>query len=107
MGLQLHCSRGALHMHENDWNLGSRRQLYHFRIEAQGADIVNYGGAGIQSRSGHLGFAGINGDGNGRAFGQFTDDRYDPPLLFIQRDRIGKWPGGFAADIQQVCTLRG
>ena len=74
----------------------------HIRVEAQGADVIDDGGSGVQGGPGHLGLIGIDGDGDVDFGGQGFDDRQDPAQFLIQRHGIGKGPGGFAADIQDV-----
>ena len=74
----------------------------HIRVEAQGADIIDNGGAGRQGGPGHRGLVGVDGDGDGDFRGQGGDDRDDPAQFLFQGHGFGIGPGGFAAHVQDI-----
>ena len=85
---------------------------------AQGRDVVDHDGAGVDRGPGHLRFGGIDGNGNGHGLRHRRDDGHKPTAFFLLIDRERTRSGRFGADIQQIgaffdqtqrmgnCTLR-
>ena len=102
---QLHGLGIALGMHEDDRRPAPFRHLEAFGIEVKRGDIVDDGGAGLQSRRHHAGLAGV--DRNRRlAFGETMDHRHHAGEFDRLRDRRRVRAGGLAADIEDIRPCR-
>ncbi len=61
--------------------------------QAEGVKTSSLPISGFNGPPTNFGLHGINGNRNGQVIGKFFDDRNNPLNFFIDRHRIGKWPG--------------
>jgi len=103
----LHVARSALHVHQNHRHLPVSHQPHHLRIKAQGRNVVDDTGAGVNSRRGGSRPICIDREtGINPLVEPFNHGNYATRLLIrLHRRRPG--PSGLAADIDNICTFLG
>jgi len=102
-GFPLHRFGAAAKVHQDEGGMIAARDVRQARVEAQSADIIHNVRASAQRFLNHLGFGGVNGDGNGAQLSpQAPDDGQHAPQFFFCRNRLRTGPRGFTAHVNPV-----
>src|SRR3954468_8038251 len=100
-GILLHRPRLAEHVHEDDGGATLGAQPTHLRVTAQGGDVVDDLGAGIEGGCGDGGLGSVNADArfSTREALNYGDD---PPQLLLRRNRLRPRPRRFPPDVENL-----
>ena len=94
-------------MHDDEAGASFGRQPGDVGLALQAVDVVDDMRAGGDRQPRRLGPVGVDGDDEPAIGGERFDDRQDPRLLLLRRNRSSARPGGFAADIDDCCAFCG
>ena len=107
--MMLHGGRQALGMHGHITGTILGHGLPHgvrtAGLALEGGDVIDDACSGGQGGPGHGRFHGINGNGHGGLGRQSRNQRHDACQFIRFRDRLRSRPGGFAADVENLCAL--
>ncbi len=101
-GIVLHRRRRALHVHEDGPRAGAGHDAGHGRVEAEGADVVDDVGPGVEGGPGHGGLGRVDGDEGPALAAQAGDDRDDAGGLLGLGHGPGAGAGALAPDVDDV-----
>ncbi len=107
-GILLHGFGGAEHVHQDNGGVGVGDETSHGGVTAQGGDVVDDGGAGLEAGAGDLALGGVNADGERIVCcGEFANDRFHACAFLVGGNGIGPGPGGLAADVEEIGAFLG
>ena len=93
-------------MHEDDSAVERGAGGGHLRVPEVAADVVDDLGSGFDGCAGGGGVEGVDGEDSGWfCIQDGCDDGEDAGLLFIGGEWGGVGAGGFAADVEDVCSF--
>lgn len=103
----LHGLGCALHVHENDTNVGTCAELDHLWVEGESTDVVDNVGTCINGGFGDGGFAGVDRkcDVGRKRVLECCDDRCCAGDLFVNGNFCGTRSSGLAADVDDARTF--
>jgi hypothetical protein len=107
VGRNLHIPGLSLHVHQDHGCARAGDQLDHIRVEAEGADIIYQVGPGIQGGLSDIGLIGVDGYGYAAILTDCFDQGNYPVQFLGGRNWIGKRPGRFSANVNNIGTLSG
>ena len=106
-GVALHGARAAPHVHQDQPALALGAEAREIGLGAQGRDVVDDRGPGVERRPGDLDLGGVDRDRDGPAPASAATTGARSRDLDLRRDDLRARPGGLAADIEDVRALCG
>ena len=94
-------------MHDDEAGASLGRQSGDVGLALQAVDVIDDIRTGGQRQPRRFSPVSIDGDDEPAIGGERFDDRQDPRLLLLPRNRRSARPGGFAADIDDCCAFCG
>ncbi len=100
--VMLHIGRGFADVHQDDGRAAVSNDTGHVGIEAEGADVVDDIGTGLEGLARDFGFVGVDGDGDVALRAESLDERDGALEFFGEADALCAGACGFAADVDDV-----